>query len=212
MPGGILSGAASGMGGLGAAAGGATPWGAVAQAGLGILQTGIGAIRASKAQKQLEKMQSPTYAPNQSILDYYSKALSRYNTSPYETAAYKQQSQNIGRGTAQGLDALRGRGGSVAGVNSLIANQNNALLNAGVQAENRKAQEFSTLGSATGMKAGEDRMAFNINKQQPFERKYNLLAMKASGGNKVEGAGISNVFGGLNAYNDYKLASKTYGR
>jgi len=192
-------------------AAGATPWGAIAQFGLGAIQSVVGGIRAAKAQKQLEKMQSPTYAPNQSILDYYSKALQRYNLSPYQTGQYKQQSQNIQRGTAQGLDALRGRGGAVAGASNMIANSNDAFLNAGVSAENRKAQEFSALGNATGMKAGEQRMAFNVNQMQPFERKYNLLAMKASGGNKVEGAGISNIFGGMNAYNDYNAAKKTYG-
>lgn len=196
---------------LGSAAG-ATPWGAIAQAGLGVIQGVVGGIRAAKAQKKLENMQSPTYAPNQSILNYYSTALNRYNTSPYQTGQYKQQVQNIGRGTAQGLDALRGRGGAVAGVNNLIASQNDALLNAGVQAENRKAQEFSVLGNATGMRAGEERQAFNVNQIQPFERKYNLLAQKASGGNKVMGAGLSNIFGGFNAANDLNMANKTYGR
>lgn len=191
---------------------GATPWGAAAQIGLGALQTGIGAIRAHRAQKQLENMQSPTYVKNQSILDYYSKALQKYNLSPYETAGYKKNVQDVGRGTTTALDALRGRGGAVAGVNNIIASANDNILKAGVDAENRKAQEFNVLGNATGMKAGEDRRAFDINQQQPFERKYNLLAMKASGGNKVEGAGISNIFGGFGAYNDSQLAKKIYGK
>lgn len=187
-----------------------TPWGAIATSGLGLIQSIGGAIQAKKAQKQLENLQSPAYAPNQGILDYYSKALQKYQTSPYDTLQYKTAVNNAQRGTATGLDSLRGRGGAVAGVSSLIANQDNNLLNAGVQAEKQKAQEFNILGKAAGMKAGEEKTAFNINQMQPFERQYNLLAAKASGGNKIEGAGISNIFQGLNAYDDLRMANSIY--
>lgn len=191
---------------------GSTPWGAIAQVGLGALQTGIGAIRAHKAQKQLENMQSPTYVRNQGILDYYSKALNKYNLSPYETSAYKKSVQDTGRTTTTALDSLRGRGGAVAGVNNILASANDNLLKASTIAEGKKDQEFNVLGNATRMKAGEDRTAFDINQMQPFQRNYNLTAMKASGGNKVEGAGISNIFQGAGAYDDYKLARKIYGK
>lgn len=192
------------------AAGGATPWGAIAQGAVGLAQTIGGWIQQHKATKELEKLKSPSYSQNQSILDFYSKALQKYNLSPYSTASYKKNTQDIGRNTTQGLDALRGRGGSVAGVNNLVATGNDSLLKASADAENRKAQEFSTLGTATQMKAGEDRMAFNINQQQPFERKYNLLAMKAAGGNQVANSGISNVFGGLQNITNMDMLNKMY--
>lgn len=194
------------------AAAGANPYGALAEVGAGAIQTIIGGIRASKAQKQLEKMQSPVYTPNKSILDYYNMALNKYQTSPYNTTMYKKAVQDTGRSTAQGLDALRGRGGAVAGVSNLIANQNNNLLAAAANAENRKMQEFGVLGNATGMKANEQRRAFDINQMAPFERKYNLIAAKAGGGNQVMGAGLSNIFNGANAYNDIQLANKMYSK
>ena len=48
----------------------------------GLAQSIIGGINARKTQKKLEKMQSPVYKQNQGILDYYNKALARYNVSP----------------------------------------------------------------------------------------------------------------------------------
>ena len=44
-------------------------------AGAGLVQSIVGGIKAGKAQKQLEKMQSPQYAQNQGILQYYNQAL-----------------------------------------------------------------------------------------------------------------------------------------
>lgn len=61
------------------------------------------------------------------------------------------------------------------------------------------------------MKAGEDRMAFEVNQQQPFERKYNLLAMKAGAANQTANAGMSNIFGGLQNLQNYNLYNKEYG-
>ncbi len=194
------------------AAASANPYGAIAEVGAGIIQSVIGGIRANKAQKQMEKMQSPVYTPNKSILDYYDMALNKYQLSPYNTSMYKKAVQDTGRTSAQALDSLRGRGGAVAGVSNVMANQNNSLLTAAANAEGRKMQEFGVLGNATGMKANETRRAFDINQMAPFERKYNLLAMKAGGGNQVMGAGLSNVFNGANAYNDIQLANKMYSK
>ena len=117
MPDGQQSGGIPGMGGGGGlgslfgALSGATPWGAIAQGVGGIAQSIIGGIQAHKARKALENLKSPTYTPNQSILDYYNKALARYNINPYQSQLYKMQNQNIQRGIAQGLNALsQGRG------------------------------------------------------------------------------------------------------
>lgn len=190
---------------------GSTPWGAIAQLGGGLIQSIIGGGRARKAQRELEHMVSPAYTRNQGILDYYSKALSKYNTSPYESALYKKSVNDTQRSQAYGLDALRGRGGAVAGVSNIVAAGNDNLLKAAANAEQQHRQDFNTLGTATNMKAGEDMKDYQYNKLAPFERKYNLTAMKAGGGNKVLGAGLSNIFGGFNAYNDYNQAQKILG-
>jgi hypothetical protein len=108
------------------------------QAVAGIAQTIGGAIQQKRALKSLNKLQTPTYSQNQGILDYYNKALNRYNVNPYDSAMYKMQQQNIQRGTTQGLSALGDRRSALAGVSNLIQGQNDSLLKAGVAAENRK--------------------------------------------------------------------------
>jgi hypothetical protein len=168
-----------------------------AQVGGGLLQGLIGGKKAKKAQKELENLQSPTYNPNESVLSYYNNALQRYNVNPYNSTLYKTQQQNIGRGVNQGIGALNNRRSGLAGISSLIQGQNDSLLKAGIAAENQKDQRFSQLGGATQMKAGEDRQAFNINKMQPFERKYNLLAMKAGANARTANDGLKNIFNGL---------------
>lgn len=167
------------------------------QAAGGLVQTFTSGVK--KKEKALEKFSenSPVYSPNQGIMDYYSKALNKYNVSPYGTSLYKKTVQDAQRSTAQGLDSLRGRGGAIAGVSNLIATQDDKLLNAATTAENMKAREFGVLGNATGMKAREEGKAFQINKQDPFERKYNLLAQKAAAAAKQKNDGLQNIFGGL---------------
>ncbi|MBK7883517.1 MAG: hypothetical protein IPJ81_06760 [Chitinophagaceae bacterium] len=161
------------------------------------MQSFFGGRKAKKSQKELENLQSPTYNPNEYVLSYYNNALQRYNVNPYNSTLYKTQQQNIGRGVNQGIGALNNRRSGLAGISSLIQGQNDSLLKAGIAAENQKDQRFSQLGGATQMKAGEDRQAFNINKMQPFERKYNLLAMKAGANARTANDGLKNIFNGL---------------
>lgn len=186
------------------------PLAAGVQAGLGLLQTAAGAIRAKKSERELEGMKSPLYTPNQGILDYYQKALNKYNPNAYNSAGYRQGQQNIGSNLSAGITASQDRRSGLAAISNLVANANRASLSNIANAEAAQARDLSQLGSAAGAKASEDRMAFNINEQQPFERKYNLKALKASGGNKLMGAGLSNIFGGISSYDQNKQAEKYY--
>lgn len=183
----------------------------LAMLGLGAAQSLIGGINARKAQRELERMQSPVYKQNKGILDFYDKALQRYQTPATESSFYKKQMQDIGRGTAQGISALTDRGSAVGGISRLIQGQNDATLNANVAAEQMRDQRFSELGGATQMKAGEDRLAYQYNELAPFERSYNLKAMKAAGNNQTTNAGISNIFGGLNSIGQFDMIKKMYG-
>ncbi len=195
---------------LGMAAG-ATPWGAVAQAGLGLIQGIGGYLQQRKATKQLENMQSPTYTANKGILDYYNKSLAKYNVNPYNTDLYRMQENQANRGLASGLSALQGRGQALAGVNNLVQGRSDNLLKAGAQAEQMQGQDLNRLGQASAMKATEENNEFNINKQQPFERKYNLKALKASGGVDTMNSGISNIFGAGNTASQYGMLNQMYG-
>lgn len=181
------------------------------QIGAGALQGILGGIQAHRNQKKLENLQSPTYRQNAGITDYYNKALAKYNVNPYNSAYYNQATQQANRGVASGLSALSGRGQALAGVNNLIQGRNDAMLNAGVNAENMQRQDLAQLGGAAQLKAGEDAKAFEINQMMPYQNKFNLLAQKASGGNSIANAGLSNIFGGLQSWGDASMARQIFG-
>jgi len=199
-------------GGLGGAAAGSTPWGAIGQTAVGLAQTIGGWIQQHKATKALEKLESPTYTKNKSILDYYNKSLAKYNVNPYNTDLYRMQEKLGNRTMASGISTLQSRGQALAGVNDLVQRNSDALLKAGATAEDISRQDLSRVGQASQLKANEEAKEFDINKQQPFERKYNLLAMKAAGGNQVGNAGIGNVAGGLQSYDQTRMLNKIYGK
>ncbi len=181
-------------------------------AGVGAIQSIIGGIKAGKAQKKLENLQTPTYGGSESIKDYYSKAMQRYNENPYQSAQYQYATQMADRSQAAGLNALQGRGSAVAGVGRLAAQRNEAGLQAGAQGEQLKEQRFNTLGQATGMETEDQLRQFQQNKIAPFEKQYNLLSMKAGAGNQMMNAGISNIFGGIGAMQDQRNIDKIYGK
>jgi hypothetical protein len=160
------------------------------QTGVGIFQSISGIVRGRKAERGLERMVN-NYKPNQSIKDYYSKALQRYNVNPYSSAMYRMQNQQAQRGLATGIGALQDRRSALAGVSSLVQGYNDSNLKAAAGAEAQQGQALSQLGQATQMNAAEDKYK--------FENKYNLLAMKAAGGNQQANAGLSNVMGGLSS-------------
>lgn len=182
-----------------------------AQGIIGGIQGIIGGIQARKAQKQLEKMQSPTYAANRGILDFYNQALARYNVNPTDTALYKRQTRDIDRGLAQGISALQDRRSGVAGLSSLVRAGSDARLDANVAAENERNRRFGELGQAAGMKAAEESKAFDINQWHPYERKYNLLSQKAGAANQTANAGMQNLFGGLQSWGQMDMMKK-YGK
>jgi hypothetical protein len=180
---------------------GETPWAAIGQAVLGGAQSIIGAANARRDQRKLEKMIND-YKPNQSIMDYYSKALNRYNANPYTSASYNQSMRSADRNLATGLNTLQDRRSALGGVAGLVDATNNASSNAAADAERMQAQNLAQLGQATGMKEREDKYK--------FEAKYNLLSQKAGAGNATANAGISNLFGGLGGIQDYAMINKMY--
>lgn len=173
-----------------------------AQGLLGIGQAIFGGGRARKAQRQLERM-IDSYQPNQSIMDYYNKALNKYNANPYTSQSYNQAIRMANRNLATGLNTLQGRGSALAGVSSLVQGANDNALRAGAMAEQQQAQDLAQLGQATSMKDREDKYK--------FEAKYNLLSQKAGAANQTANAGISNIAGGLGSILDFALVDKLYG-
>jgi hypothetical protein len=179
--------------------------------GIGLVQTIAGGAKQRKATKQLERLKAPTYKQNQSILDYYNQALSRYGVSPTDSAMYKRQMQSIGRNTATGISALQDRRSGQAGISSLMRYANDASLNAEVAAENERNNRFGVLGGATTLRAGEDEKAYQYNEYMPFERKANLYAAKAGGGTQIANAGLQNISNAANSYAQYQMLRQIYG-
>ena len=178
-----------------------TPYGAIAQGVIGLGQSIIGGIAAHRAQKKYESLIN-SYQPNQSIMDYYSKALQRYNQNPYESAIYRMQSQNAGRGLATGLNTLNDRRSALAGASSLVRGYDDSMLKAAATAEGQQSQALGQLGEATRMKSAEDKYK--------FEAKANMLGAKAAGNNQIMNSGLNNLYGGLSNISDYYLAKNIY--
>lgn len=166
----------------------------------GIAQGGAGFFGGRKARKQLENLATPTYTPARSITDYYDEAKQRYNTSPYASTLYNTQQQNISRNINRGIAGLQSRRLGVGAVSNLMQGANDASLNAAIAAEQQREQRFSQYGQAAGAMAGEERQAFNINQMLPYEKRYNLLAMKAQANNQLANAGLQNIWGAGQSY------------
>lgn len=190
-----------GIGSLIGSIGGGTPYGAIAQTVIGGAQAIGGAIREHKANKELNKLIA-SYQPNRSIMDYYNKALQKYNTNPYTSQLYNSTVAKVGASTAQGINAFQDRRSANANISTLIQNQNDTLLKAGIAAEDQSNQALGRLGQATAMKAHEEKY--------PFELKYNQLSSKAGGGAQIMNAGLSNIFGGTQSLSERDLLKKYY--
>ncbi len=170
-------------------------------AGLQVLGGGLQAIfgsgREKKAENALENLKTPSYTASKPISDYYQSALSRYNTNPYQSQMYLNAMNGANRSLGAGIGALQDRRSAIAGIGRLAAQNNNAALQAGTQAENLKSSELGQLGQAVGQKAADDRYGFQINSLMPYEKQLNLLSMKAGAGANTLNSGLQNVFGGL---------------
>ena len=173
----------------------------LATAAYSVYSSASSASKAKKAERGLEESlkNTPQYRPNRSILNYYDEALRRYNVAPTESSEYKAEQQLINRSANSALRNLQDRRSALAGVPSITAVKNNALVNAAVKAEQRKEQQLNRVGQAAQMKAGEEGKAFQQNEVAPFEGKYNLLAMKAAGSRADQRTSMSNLFNSANA-------------
>ena len=140
---------------------------------------------------------SPKVSQNRSILDFYNKALQRYNVNPTDSALYKMQQRDIGRAGATGIQGLQDRRSALGGISSILRGMNDASLNANVAAEQEKNRRFGDLGTATGMKAEDDKYVFNQNEVVPFDLKTQLAAMRLQAANQRANAGSQNLFGGF---------------
>lgn len=166
-------------------------WGALVIGAVGLTTAAIARSKAKKAQKKQEALAN-AQKPDQGITDYYNKALSRYNTNPYQSQFYQNQKQNADRNLATGINALQSRRSAVGGLSSLISGNNDANRSAGINAEQLQNQQFGQLGQAAGINAQEQKY--------PMEMKYNLYGAQAAGYNQAENAGMQTAYNGIGGF------------
>ncbi len=168
----------------------------------GLIQGVMGIVagtRARDAESELENMQVPTYRRNQSILDFYNTALQKYKTQPTETAEYKLGKQQIGQNTIQGLKEAQSRRSGLAILPTLISGQNNSLLKLAAKAEQDKSRQASIVSQAAGPAQAELDREYQYNQIWPFQKKYNLLAMKAAALSKRQTANEQGALSALSS-------------
>lgn len=141
-----------------------------------------------KAEKDLENFAN-SYKVSPGILDYYNKALARYSANPYTSQYYQNQSNQIGRNMASGINAAQDRRSALAAISTLNRGANDAYAKAGVTAEGLQGQALGQLGQAAQAK--------NAAEQKGFDMKYNLKAMKAGQAATRENQGYQNIYSGL---------------
>lgn len=160
-------------------------------AGIGAYQAIAGGIKKHKAERDLER-QANSYQPNAGILDYYNKALAKYNPNPYQSSAYQQQNNQIQRNLATGINAAQNRRSGLMAIAGATQQANDASARAVGSAEQQQRANLGMLGQAAHAKMGED--------NRKFDMLYNLKAMKAGQAATMENSGIRNIYSGIGTY------------
>ena len=165
----------------------------------GGIRAGNAASDQRKAQDELERKakNSPLYRGNPSIDKIYNESLARYFESPYQAAQYKNAQNAARRTTATGISGLQSWGSAIGGIGKLASIENNAIQNAGVQAEANSNQRFGQFVNTAQMKKDEDYKVFDINKMTPFNRELQLGQMKSAAAGDRYAAGMQMVGSGL---------------
>lgn len=178
----------------------------------GAAQGIIGGIRTARARKQMKNMigNSPTYGGSSAISDYYNKALNEYSANPFNTAQYQAEVGAINRNLANvgGLATSRRMGANA--VTGLFNQANNAYGQALARAEANQMQKLGQLGSASQMLGADQMQQFEINELMPYQQQLNYLNAQATGGGQVLGAGLSNIFSGLQSRSMMNMLNQYY--
>jgi hypothetical protein len=159
---------------------------AIAQGVMGLGQTIFGALGAGKARREAERAVN-AMRPDQGIMDYYNKALARYNPNAYQSTYYQQMQNQINRGLATGLGASQTRRGGLMALPGLVQGSMDQQARAAAQAEQIAGQDLSRLAGAAQMSAADRRRV--------EEAKTNLLLQKWAQKAKLMNQGLQNIYG-----------------
>lgn len=164
-------------------------------AGAGLFQ----ALTAKKQQKETDleahAANAPQYAGSSSFDKYFQRAYQESNTAAQQSALYKNQINAANRALAAGLGATTATGGGQGAISKLAQGYTDAAGRAITGAEQQKERRFAQFGQAAQAKSAEDMRKFQINKMQPWETKYNLLAARAAQAAQQQQTGLQNIVG-----------------
>ena len=180
----------------------------LAAAAISGYQAIAGGIKKAHEAKALANQKTPTYAPDKAIGDYYQASLNKYNVSPYNSNMYNFNKQNAAQNEARGVSQLQDRRSALGGISSLVGQQDASNQKAGVLAEQQNNQALGQLGRATGLKAGDDRMAFNTNSMLPYQNQRGLNIAQLQGANQMENAGIQGLSNSVQNFGEMALSNK----
>jgi hypothetical protein len=154
---------------------------------------------ASEYQKKMEKLaaNSPLAKRNTLIDNYAQEAANRYNENPYQSAFYQNAAKNARRYTSSALNAANDRRSAIGLLPKLGVTENNALGNAGVQAESYKERQFENMGRAAQQQEAQNRYLFDINEATPYNRRFGLSQMASQRANDQTNAGLQMMAQGI---------------
>lgn len=150
-----------------------------------------------KKEKALEAhaANAPKYAGSQEISKYYNMSQQQANTAAQQSDLYKQQQKDIARQSGMGLSATNIAQGGQSAAAKINQSATDASMRAFTNASQQKERRMGALGQASQLMSADKMKQFQINQQQPWETKYNLLAAKAAQAAQQQQAGFANIAG-----------------
>jgi hypothetical protein len=160
------------------------------EAGVGLLQTGIGIAQKIKAAKLARSNIRPVLKDNPYIDQGYALAGSMASQGLSDATRQAYQT-GIDRNLSAGIDAITRAGGSVNNIGDLIDSGSSALREMAYADQQIKARNTSQFLDAIQKKADEDRDQWFLNEYAPYQDRAAMIS-------QLSGQGMTNIFKGIN--------------
>jgi len=188
-------GAESLMGGMGSAAGGATPWGAIASAAGGLINLGVGISQRHKGKKMLKDLgEAPIETIPNEVLQNQKMAQLRANTG-LPSEQYNSAMKNLQRNQMMALRAGQDRRGGLALVGGSQQGLDDSTLKLDVANANARMQNERTLYGINNQVGSWRDKVWQNNVNNPYMRKYQYANSLLGAGNQNATTGVDQIAG-----------------
>ena len=154
----------------------------------GLLSGAVGFFQRKKAKKELSNLNRPEYEIPNEILQNQKRAELAANEG-LPSQQYNQGMQNIQRQQNRALTAAGSRRGALMALPAIQQQANDSLLGLDVKDAQARMANQQQLYGINNQVAGLRDKAFEINKMQPYQQKFDYY-------NQLLGAGNSNLLAG----------------